>query len=99
MLVCGCAVLLAACATRSGPSVPQPLTFITRADCVATDTMRTRFDAALIGLGWPKTYAFIDAETLAETDPRRGYGTPTILYKNVDLFGIPEPPAQKHAPT
>jgi hypothetical protein len=79
--------------------MPEPLAFLTRAECVATDTMRARFDEALTVLRWPKNYAFVDVDSLSDSDPRRGYGTPTILYKNVDLFGMPEPPAQKEEPT
>ena len=111
MFACGCVALLAACEPRSELSASQPLVFLTRADCVATDRMRARFDEALTALGRekdyaflealgrPKDYAILDADTLSENDPRRGYGTPTILYKNVDLFGMPEPPATKNAPT
>jgi hypothetical protein len=53
--------------------------------------MRTRLDEALERLGTAKDYAEIDADTFAESDLRRGYGTPTVLYDNRDLFGMPEP--------
>ena len=100
VLACGC-VLLLGCSARSA-SLAQPvpaLAFLTCADCVQNDTMRARFDKALTALGRPKDYAILDADSLFENDPRRGYGTPTILYRNVDLFGMPEPPATKNAPT
>jgi hypothetical protein len=76
-----------------------PLVFLTREGCVNTTTMRTRLDEALARLGAPKTYAVIDAETLADSDVRRGYGTPTVLYDNRDLFGMPEPTPPIPSPT
>jgi len=85
-------------AAAGGPWIPE-LVFLTPEGCVQTDTMRTRFDEALTLLGRLKDYTVIDADTLPENDPRRGYGTPTLLYKNVDLFGMPEPPVTKDAPT
>ena len=41
----------------------------------------------------------IDADTFAESDARRGYGTPTVLYDNRALFGMPEPTAPLPSPT
>lgn len=76
-----------------------PLVFLTREGCVNTTTMRTRLDEALARLGAPKTYAVIDADTLADSDVRRGYGTPTVLYDNRDLFGMPEPTPPVPSPT
>jgi hypothetical protein len=61
--------------------------------------MRTRLDDALARLGVPKTYAVIDADALAGRDVRRGYGTPTVLYDNRDLFGMPEPTPPIPSPT
>jgi hypothetical protein len=61
--------------------------------------MRTRLDEALARLDVPKTYAVIDADTLADNDVRRGYGTPTVLYDHRDLFGMPEPPPPIPSPT
>ena len=94
----GCCVCLVGCAAGSMPRTPD-LVFLTRDGCPNDDTMRARFDAALTALGRSKDYAVIDAGILPESDPRRGYGTPTILYKNVDLFGMPEPPVERDAPT
>jgi hypothetical protein len=53
--------------------------------------MRVRFDAALKALGLQPDYQFIDADTLAESDARGGYGTPTVLGDGRDLFDMPEP--------
>ena len=95
--LCGC-VLIVGCAHPSGPRTTD-FVFLTRDGCPNTTTMRTRFDEALTALNWAKDYQFVDADTLPTTDPRRGYGTPTVLFKNVDLFGMPEPPARNDAPT
>jgi hypothetical protein len=95
-------VLAAATSIAGGPgqaSPPSPLMFLTRDDCANTATMRTRLDAALARLGAPTDYVVIDADTLAEGDVRRGYGTPTVLYVNVDLFGMPVPAPPIPSPT
>jgi hypothetical protein len=84
---------------RTQASPPGPLVFLTRDGCANTATMRTRLDAALDRLGVPTDYAVIDVDTLADRDARRGYGTPTVLYKNRDLFGMPEPTPPIPSPT
>lgn len=61
--------------------------------------MRARFDEALRALGRPATYQVIDVDTLPDSDPRGGYGTPTVLVGNRDLFGMPEPPTPHAGPT
>src|SRR5262245_52463164 len=97
MLACGCALILA-CVPSAGPDV-SPLVFLTRDDCVNTPTMRARLDEALTALGRPRDYLVINADTLEPDDRRRGYGTPTILVGNVDLFGMPEPAIHRDAAT
>ncbi len=77
----------------------KDLVFLTRDGCVNTETMRANLDEALSMLGWSKDYQFIDADTLQRTDPRGGYGTPTVLHAGRDLFGMPEPPVPHPAPT
>ena len=77
----------------------QQLVFLTRDGCVNTVTMRANLDEALRGLGLPSNYQFIDADTLASSDPRGGYGTPTVLYENRDLFGMEEPTVPHPTPT
>jgi hypothetical protein len=67
------------------------LVFLTRSGCVNADAMRERLDDALNSMSSTLKYAVVDLETLAETDARRGYPTPTILYENKDVFGLPEP--------
>ena len=75
------------------------IVFLTRAGCVNTDTMRVNLEQALARLEWPTDYRLIDADTLPPSDPRGGYGTPTVLYEGRDLFGMPEPPAPHPSPT
>lgn len=77
----------------------QDLVFLTRDGCVNTTTMRTRLDEALSSLGLPTDYQFIDAAALPTTDARAGYGTPTVLHRGRDLFGLAEPPVPPPAPT
>lgn len=77
----------------------KDLVFLTREGCANTATMRANLDDALKALALPNDYQFIDAGTLNESDPRGGYGTPTVLYLNRDLFGMPEPPVPHPTPT
>jgi hypothetical protein len=77
----------------------RDLVFLTRDGCGNTASMRSRLDQALKAMALPTHYALIDVDKLEPSDTRRGYGTPTILYKNRDLFGIPAPPAQPSAPS
>ena len=80
------------------PSVKN-LVFLTCQGCVNTATMRENLDEALKTLRLPTDYAFIDADTLKESDPRRGYGTPTVLYEGRDLFDMSEPLLPNPSPT
>ena len=86
----------AGCAKASPPGT---LVLLTRDGCTNTATMRARLDAALDRLGLPMDYAVIDAATLAEGDVRSGYGTPTVLSHNLDLFGLPESAHPNPSPT
>lgn len=58
--------------------------------CPNTPTFRERVTAAteMVG-GFEVTY--IDQESLAEGDLRRGYPTPTALVDGDDIFGMPKP--------
>ena len=78
----GCAV------TRS---TTPPVTFLTGDGCPNATTMRRHLDAALKAEGWSASYAVIDVDGLPATDPRGGYGTPTVLVGDDDLFGTAEP--------
>jgi hypothetical protein len=105
LTIAAMAVTAAGCA--SSPSFdappralrPDELVFLTREGCVNTAVMRDRLDRALTMLGLPTTYVVIDVDTLDASDARRGYGTPTILYRNRDLFGMPSPAAGVPDPT
>jgi hypothetical protein len=44
-------------------------------------------------------YAVVDLDTLPDTDARRGYPTPTLLYANRDVFDLPEPKPPFPEPT
>jgi hypothetical protein len=61
--------------------------------------MRSALDEALKSLKLPTDYVLIDVDKLNTSDRRRGYGTPTVLYKNRDLFGLGEPLASTDAPS
>ena len=67
--------------------------------CANTDAMRDHLDAALRSLDRPAAYRVIDLDMLPPSDPRRGYGTPTILRGGKDLFGLPEPAIPSPSPT
>jgi hypothetical protein len=77
----------------------SPLVFLTRDGCANTTTMRTRLDQALTRLKMPTDYDVLDVDTLSDSDVRRGYGTPTVLYQGRDLFGAPAPTLPLPAPT
>ena len=50
-----------------------------------------RLDEALSTLGLAKNYRVIESANLASSDARIGYPTPTLQYRNRDLFGLPLP--------
>jgi hypothetical protein len=61
---------------------------------VNTTVMRRNLDEALKTLGFAASYEVVDQDTLPESDVRRGYPTPTLLYADRDIFGmsVPKPP-------
>ena len=75
------------------------LTVLTREGCARTDPLRANLDDAIRKLGREPAYDIIDADTLQDSDARRGYGTPTILFGALDLFGLPAPSVPCPAPT
>ena len=81
-------------AAPSGEARTKGLVFLTRGGCVNTPVMRGHLDEALIALGLAAGYEVLDQNTLPETDARRGYPTPTLLYADRDIFGMsaPTPP-------
>ena len=75
------------------------LVFLTRGGCVNTTVMRRNLDEALKALGLAARYEVVDQDTLAESDVRRGYPTPTVLYADLDIFGMSVPKPPLPAPT
>lgn len=73
--------------------------FLTREGCSNTGAMRARLDEALSRIGLAPDYQVFDVQSLPDTDLRRGYPTPTLLYRNRDVFGMPEPQPPLPAPT
>ena len=61
--------------------------------------MLANLETALRALNWPADYQLVDQGTLPSTDARTGYPTPTLLYANHDLFGMPEPERPFPEPT
>ena len=81
-------------ATPSLEPSTKGLVFLTRGGCVNTTVMRRNLDEALKTLGFAASYEVVDQDTLPESDVRRGYPTPTLLYADRDIFGmsVPKPP-------
>lgn len=92
---------MAACSkSQSASAPPTPgLVLLTRDGCVNSARMLANLDAALRTLERPADYQLVDQDTLATTDARTGYPTPTLLYANRDLFGMPEPRPPYPEPT
>ncbi len=77
-------------------AIPE-LVILTRDGCPNTGIMQDRLETALQSLGWTTTFRVIDIGDLPDSDPRGGYGTPTILCDGEDLFGLSRP-SVPHAP-
>ena len=69
----------------------QHLALLTRRGCANTSVMQANLDDALRAIGVASLYDVVDLESLSKADERRGYPTPTVLYRGLDLFGMPEP--------
>jgi len=61
--------------------------------------MRANLNQAAQGLVPPLAFAIVDLDTLPAEDLRRGYPTPTLLYANRDVFGLPQPSPPLPQPT
>ena len=72
---------------------------LTRGGCVTTGTMRARLDDALRAMGSTLEYEVLDLDAVPESDLRRGYPTPTLLYGNRDVFDLPVPQPPFPEPT
>ena len=79
----------------------QPrIELLTRDGCDATPAMHANLEGALRELGDQRAFVLVDLDALDRMDPRRGYGSPTILIDGVDLFGQRAPrPGVAYAPT
>lgn len=93
-------LVTSACAKRITQPMASPirprtmrddLVFVTRDDCVNTPDMFNNLDDALRALGLPLDYQVVNLGKLPRTDQRTGYPTPTVLYQNRDIFGMPPP--------
>lgn len=83
-------------AVRTPAAAPR-IEFLTRKGCSNTPVMKERVDAVLAKMELPITV--VPLETLSGSDPRLGYGTPTLLVDGVDVFGAPEPKPPYAAPS
>ena len=82
-----------AASTGRPMTMKNDLVFVTRDGCVNTPDMLINLDDALRALSLPLDYQVVNLTTLPRTDARTGYPTPTVLYQNRDLFGMPQPVA------
>lgn len=99
-LKCASAVgvlLMSACA--GSPAPDGAIVLLTRAGCADTEKMRTSLERAARSLKPPADFTVVDLDTLAADDLRRGYPTPTLLFDNRDVFGLPEPQPPLPQPT
>ncbi len=73
------------------PSKPIQLVFLTRDSCANTPVLLDNLKSAAESFDSNIGYKVINQGSLAATDARTGYATPTILFNNRDLFGLREP--------
>ena len=92
-------LVLAGCAPQRQAVTVDRIAFLTRDGCADSETMRRNLDQALSALRARTDYQVLDVATLPASDARRGYPTPTVLYDNRDLFGMPEPQPPIPGPT
>ena len=86
------------CASDHRVAIDQ-LALLTSPACSTSAEFREHLDHALTSMGATPTYQVVDLVSLPETDARRGYGTPTVLYRGRDIFGLPEPQPPYPDPT
>ena len=56
--------------------------------CANALRMQTHLEEALRRVGLPDDYVMVNMDLLPDVDPRRGYGSPTVLIDGRDLFGL-----------
>ena len=67
------------------------LVFLARSNCPYVLDLMSNLNDALSVLHCRADYDFIDVDALPGTDARRGYPSPTVLWKGKDIFGVPAP--------
>lgn len=67
------------------------LQLLTRAGCRLTVEFRRNLDAALEATVPVLTCAIVNIDLLPIDDLRRGYPTPTLLWRGRDVCGLPTP--------
>ncbi|MGD9791213.1 MAG: hypothetical protein AB7Q00_09235 [Phycisphaerales bacterium] len=91
--LCGVGLLssvLIGCAAQRGAAASGPVKveLLGFPGCPNTPAMRAHLREALAD---PAAFDDVNQEKLPESDPRRGWPTPTILVNGRDLFGLPTP--------
>jgi len=76
---------------QATPATLSDLTFLTRNGCACEPHMVQLLNSVLTVLEWPLDYRLVNISTLSASDLRTGYPTPTILWKDKDIFGMPTP--------
>ena len=99
LMTCACTIEQTVRQPPPGGASASTLVLLTRGDCVATETMRARLDDAVRAMGSTFEYQVLDLDAVPESDPRRGYPTPTLLYGNRDVFDLPVPQPPFPEPT
>jgi hypothetical protein len=79
---------LSCCAAPPKDANLMRVEFLTRDGCAGSLEMRANLNEAIAGLRQQVRVDAVDVATLAQTDYRTGYGTPTILIEGEDLLGI-----------
>jgi len=82
-----------------GNNISKRIEFLGRSDCPHSPAMKKNLVSAIETSGIDKKYKYIDLASLPIEDYRRGYGTPTVLIKGEDLFGMPKPMPIASVPT
>ncbi|RMH24358.1 MAG: hypothetical protein D6692_13265 [Planctomycetota bacterium] len=77
--------------TRKGNDTMRQLTVLYFDGCPNTPPMIESVNQAAAQLGPEWRVVTIDLEDLPANDLRRGYGSPTVILENRDLFGDPVP--------
>jgi len=87
--------------SQSPQMSPDPIhvVFLTRDGCANTPVLLANLKSVAESFDPPVDYLVVNQGTLLLTDARIGYATPTILYDNRDLFGLPKPLAPFPAPS